>query len=331
MNRRFILPEKYRGLFIPDTHLDNRTPTSRLDDYLSSSMDELYEILYMAKKTKCDYVVHLGDIFHRADPLGICRNQVLDAFQGDKEGNPWGFDLFVVVGNHDTNNCKYDLQYSALGTLIKVGAIKKVEYDEKYGIGFGHFTNEIEQEIKDGLLLQYPAVIWATHATIILQDKCFDSDNFVTFKNMEFNPECRLLINGHVHTAYESIKNNVTFINPGSVARNDFTADSFHKTPKVVIVDYYRDGSKMRCSYQELKNFKEGKDIFNYIELKAVKSDKKEMTEYMTQIAKMTHLGMSQNVFENLRLDGIQKGIDDKVMDKAIEALKAVENAKKFL
>jgi DNA repair exonuclease SbcCD nuclease subunit len=325
------LSEKFRGLFIPDTHLDNRTPTSRMDDYLSSSMEEFYEILYMAQKMKCHYIVHLGDVFHRADPMGICRNQVLDALKGDKEGNPWGFDIFVCVGNHDINNSQYDLQYSALGTLIKVGAIQKVDFDDKYGIGFGHFNTKIEKQIANGLLTKYPAIIWATHATVTLNGGFPDNPDFVEFRNIEFNPECRLLINGHIHHEYNASKDEVSFVNPGSLARNDFTPDSFHKAPHVVVVDYYRDGSKLRWVYQELKNYKLGKDIFNYIEIKESKSAKKEMSEYMTQIAKMTHLGMSSNLYESVRLSGIQKQIDDVVLDVAISELRSVEEARKFL
>lgn len=323
------MSEKYRGLFIPDTHFDNRTPGSRIDDYLSTTMEEFYEILYMARKLKCHYIVHLGDVFHRPDPMGVCRNQVLEALSHDLSGEPWEFDKFVVVGNHDTGNCTYDLKYSALGTLIKVGAIQKVDYSEKYGVAFGHFEKNIEKNIKEGMFLTQPAVIWATHAMVLKQGGG-EQGEYVEFSKTDFNPECKLLINGHVHAASSDEKNGVQFINPGSIARNELNDDNLYKVPQVVVVDYYRDGSKIRCSYQPLKNIKPGSDIFNYIEVKKEKLRVKEVGEYMEQIANMTTLNLTDNLFESLRLSGIKKQVDEDIIDLAIQELKIVEDADKF-
>ena len=76
-----------RFLVVGDNHLDSKSPSSRLDNYMEAGLMELKETLKIAKATNCDYYILLGDLFHRIDVGGECRNRAIEILASD-EGEP---------------------------------------------------------------------------------------------------------------------------------------------------------------------------------------------------------------------------------------------------
>ena len=84
---------KKRFLIIGDNHLDSKTPQSRLDNYMLAGLSELEETLKIARAAQVDYYILLGDVFHRIDVGGECRNRALEILSKDESGKSWGFEI----------------------------------------------------------------------------------------------------------------------------------------------------------------------------------------------------------------------------------------------
>lgn len=320
------MPKKYRVAFIGDTHNDTMQPPYRIDSYFESMLEDTHETLRMAKQHNCHAYVHLGDLFHKSEPSGRCRNAVIDMFRHQVDGQVWPFEKFIVEGNHDNKNSPIHRPDTALGTLLKHNdALQCTDYAEDYKIGFGHFNNHIEADIRDGLLTRYPAIIWATHATITLSAPINDKHKHILFNDVPVNPECRLIINGHIHHAYASTRaDGVHFINPGSISRYELDEDNLNKIPNIVIVDYYDDGSKIKHGYHAVETALPGRDIFNFIQGRELKIEKMELKDYMRQIEQITQYKHGKNIFDNLRASGKAKNIDEPIVELAIDTLKTI-------
>ena len=109
---------KIKALFVGDTHGDDITPDKRKDSYLEACLEEMQECVDIAIGKKCDYVLHLGDVFHRIEPGPLIRNGYLKILS--KSVIPW----YTLIGNHDV---KHNLAYypqSSIRTLIEAGVLR---------------------------------------------------------------------------------------------------------------------------------------------------------------------------------------------------------------
>ncbi len=316
-------------MFVGDTHIDDRTPMSRLDNYLEASLDELQEIMDITKDLSCDALVHLGDVFHRIDPSGACRNGVLSILQHDKNGNPWPFRKITLIGNHDIDHNPHYLYRSALGTLLKAGAIENMDFCPELKIGLANFNPNIDQHIKDGLMESREAVIWTAHATILTQESPYLPSQ-VLFKDIRVNEACRMVISGHVHfPLFDSRHDGITFINPGSVCRNSIAKENLNRMPNILLVDYNLDGTDIKYQYVDIKCSKPADQIFKIEEMQAKKDGITDTKKYMKQISKMTIGLHGEDKYDMIRKSGLVKQIPEAVVAVVIETLKSVNKKRR--
>jgi predicted phosphodiesterase len=325
-----IAPSRARVLFIGDTHANDKTPEWRSDNYLDTCVSELAEALAVAHERRCDAVVHLGDVFHRLEPSGECRNRILATFQTDSNGDPWPFRKFVVLGNHDIRSHIDNLERSALGTLIYAGAVEKEEACEGLRLGFGHFQSGIEDALREGFLLEKPPfqgkppLIWALHAMVVTRKPPFE--DYILFEELPLDSTCRLVVAGHYHPPLEQVRSDGTrFINPGSVCRLSLKADERTRQPSVLMVDYALDGSDFQTEMIPLTSCLPASEIFRLEEAEVQAAQSKLMDHYLAQIGMVTAAAVSDDLSQSLHETGRAKNIPEAVIKRAVKAVEAVK------
>jgi len=236
-------------LVIGDNHLDSRTPQNRLDNYMESGLMELKESLMIAKAAKVDFCVFLGDIFNRIEVGGECRNRALEILAGDEDGD-WGFEKYVVIGNHDIAHNPNNIEKSALQTLISSKVIKCVDSLADLSIRFWHFTPDLDSKLSEGVLESYDEKIMFLHASIV--DKPFIFDH-ILFSDLKTNPSTKVIFSGHIHKKMQAEKPGLKFLNPGSLGRPEISADYEKNKVSVLLCQFNYDTDEFKYREVELK------------------------------------------------------------------------------
>ena len=320
-----------RILFFTDGHADNINPVSRRDDYMVACVAELNEALEIARDRNCDAFIHGGDVFHRMEVNGECRNQILACFLHDSYDNPWPFERYVVGGNHDYRHNPQNLRRSALGTIIKAQAVKYVTEIPSLKISCIHYYDGLEYDIADGALKANDSIIWICHANITLGEY-YEKADYVQFGDIPVNPQCQLILAGHIHSPMEMMRDDgVWFVNPGSISRNAATVDNMNRRPQVVLVEYELDGSYLRHEYIELQTPLPSKDIFKLEEIQARKDKQYDTQRFIQQISQITMWTADSDKYESLRKSGQAKQVDASVLERAIQTLKDVNEKRMAL
>lgn len=311
-----------RALIVGDLHNDNRQPPTRRDDYMSACLSELRECMEVAKKHVVDYVLFLGDIFHRMEPSGACRNQVIKILQRDDEGQPYQFRKLVVVGNHDVKNSLDNLKSSALGTLIRTKCLEYGDFFEEYGLALGHYRESIHEEMRNGLLMSQPAQIWAVHAYVVPGQ--FHASDYAIFDEIPMPEECQLLLAGHLHMPMEIQRaDGKKLINPGSVGRPKASAEHLDRQPKVMLMKYELGGD-VQTRYVELKSPMPADDVFYLEEARARASSRKAGKEFVKQVNSLSSWTQGEDKYDSVRTSGKHKGVSEEVVELAVTTLKEI-------
>lgn len=307
-----------KALVVGDLHNDNRQPPMRSDDYQQACIDELNEIIDIGEKNKVDYMLFLGDIFHRMDPTGTCRNAVIKALQRSTRRK------LVVVGNHDINNSFVNLMHCALGTLIIDGHLEYGEYFPEYGLGMLHYKEGIHEAIMEGRATEAEVLIWAAHAYIV-PSQFYDSEH-VIFDDMPLNPECKLVLAGHLHLPMELLREDgVGLINPGSVGRPKASAEHLGRNPKVLLLKYSLDGStEIQHKYVELECSKPPEEVFYLDAATEKRVNRKAAKEFVRQVSQLGEWTQGDDKYVSLRTNGKAKGVSEEVVQIAEKELREV-------
>jgi DNA repair exonuclease SbcCD nuclease subunit len=314
------MPTK-KVLFIGDVQADDRTPSSRKDDYLLSILDKINECVNIAKAKKVDALVLLGDLFDRMDPPGRCRNSVLSIFYKAKDYFP----IYAVIGNHDIKSSMPNLPNSALGTFIETDIFKYTDYEPELGIGFGHYTSTIEDDLKNGVYSDKPYFIWAIHANISTMTMPYEH---VIFSSLKWHPNCKMVVSGHLHREMADNYNGVFFSNPGPIGRDELNEYTLVHKPGVLYVEYEPYGEITHIETIKLKNVLPASDVFKIEEAQEKKHKNVETEKYMQQISKMTFWTAGPNKYESIRESAKLKNVDPVVVELVIETLKEVNSLK---
>lgn len=305
-----------RALVIGDVHADDRTPRMRKDNYLRSTAQELMSAFQVARERRVHAVYLLGDLFNRMDPQGICRNLMITILQVDENGEPWPFDVYAAIGNHDIRSSYAHLPNSALGTLMQAGAVKIVDQEPELGVAFAHWTNGVESDLASGLLahkLKTRAVVWIAHANITLGP--FPA-SYVLLRDLCLNDQARLVLAGHIHDRMEGVRerDGLKFVNPGSLCRISPTKD----IPQVAYIEYALDGSRVDYELLGLPGAADGLDLFKMDEYIAYKQTREARKSYIRHLNSF-HVRHISDPIERLRESAKAKNVPDAVLGLAVE------------
>lgn len=126
-------------LFVGDPHLDSSTPSSRVDDYASTSIEKLYALKNLCLVRDVKAVVLLGDVFNKHDQSNTYLNKVMKVFSDFKKEN---IEVYTIVGNHDLSFERMDtLPRSPLQMLFTADLIKHLD---NFIIDTGEYTVRVQ-------------------------------------------------------------------------------------------------------------------------------------------------------------------------------------------
>ena len=312
-----------RFLIIGDNHLDSKTPPSRLDNYMETCLQELLETLQIAKANKVDYYILLGDIFNRISVGGECRNRALEILSSDN-GEPWPFEKYLVVGNHDIAHDPDLMEKADAQSLVSAGCVKFVDTIEGLPVRFWHFTPKLDRNLKEGVMKDFDEKIMFMHASITDRPFAFDT---VLFDELTVHPNTKLIFSGHIHKKMEAEKVGVKFINPGSVGRNRISDDYSKTKVSVIGLQYDFSNDEYKTKVFELKSSLPYDVIFDVDASKAKKSENKNTQKFLEAITSGSVADkISGNIADDLILFAENRNILKEVTDMAVMAINIIQS-----
>lgn len=308
-------------LIVGDNHLDSKTPVSRIDNYMETGLMELKETLDIAQAANVDYYILLGDVFNRIEVGGECRNRALETLCSNN-GMPWGFEKYVIVGNHDIAHNFHNLDKSALQTLISAGALKCEDEIPGLPVRFLHFKSDLDYQLQKGELCNYLDDIIFLHGSIVDKPAIFDH---ILFSELKFRQATKLIISGHIHSpmmAYNK-ETDTRFINPGSLGRPEISEK--HK-PQVLLLQYDFENSSYLYKFLQLKNSLPHDVIFDIDKNTKSKHENKSTKMFIETI---TNMSVSANTTGNIENDfrefAKNKNVEKDVIKEAIETIQTIK------
>lgn len=124
---------------VGDAHLNDKTPSSRQDDFPLTSINKLEELFKICLANDYKNLIFLGDMFHKPTQSLIYLVKVMNIFTKFKNH---GINVYSIIGNHDVVYSKSEyIDKSSLGILFASNLVKpldKLEFDEVNIYGFNY-------------------------------------------------------------------------------------------------------------------------------------------------------------------------------------------------
>ena len=291
-------------LHITDSHATVKGPESRKDIYYIAFLKKMYELGYMIKHEKIDYVIHTGDLFHTA--------RVSDKFAGQTAEmiKMWGVPVYVVPGNHDIEGYSVDtIDQTKLGLLAKTGVVtildrdNPIRFQETFAGGeildvaitgqeyYAHIDegnmDDFKMSESDGdiniLCIHGYIADTPQHPDI----KCTYAKDIIT--------DADIILTGHYHRQFEIDLGDTMIYNPGSMMRIEQTDYNKGHTPAYGILDIHLDNSgSVEYDYQfhTFKIAQPSTIIFDY------------ETKYKQKIASITLEGFKTSLANTMNTSG---------------------------
>ena len=260
--------------FIGDIHIDDKQPKFRSDDYCQTIAKKLNWALTWCRENNVDKVILLGDVFNKKEVGGRARNLTIQVFKKHISA-PNAPEILCTIGNHDTGNDMINFKNTTLFTLSQVGFLtikRNPAYDPESMVAFGHHTVKIDQEISENGLMHPEALIWALHAAVYYQPSQYGID----FNHIEINGPAKLLVCGHIHSAYQCRRSDgIELINPGPIARTAFTPGVRNQKIQMLVVEHDRK-SIIKKDFIDIP-YMDVNDVFHIEKIQMQKSIKKQV------------------------------------------------------
>lgn len=272
-------------LSISDSHITNRTPASRIDNYQESMFQKFQEISQIATELNVEYIFHSGDLFH---------SPTIDRELAGKLAEiilKFPCPMYVVPGNHDLYGYNPNTLYQTmLGLLVKTKVVKLLDRTHiietpRYRIEGQPFYNKIDQDNKtqdygmNPSLQQNQFRILFAHG-MLLEDSFLPEVPHTTISELNDKSLAPNVIHvGHFHKGFKNIQTttpaNSLVLNPGSLSRNDASWDNFRRTVGIIYGEL-NDTSDHPFNWRfiPLKSAKPGSEILSRMKIDESKEKK---------------------------------------------------------
>jgi len=228
-------------LYLTDTHLKEKNPVSRIDNYLDSLMLKLIEVAEIATELSVDYIIHGGDFFDQAHQSVYLLNRVLEFFDKiPKRLLP----IHVVLGNHEWRGRWEDWrEKSALKTLMEMNLIILHEGYLLIPVNGMKVHSRHEQFVRKPVM--WPHHLWTDY---------------------EGPGDIFLVSDYHPGQGYHVIKTRggkrVHFVAPGAIARIGRSSEDICKVPSVAIIEISKRG-EVDAYFRALQSAKPAEDVIS--------------------------------------------------------------------
>lgn len=269
--------KRMKFLFFTDGHLRGINSVNRKGDYFSDWMDKFDELLSIAKKEKCEFIVDAGDLLDISSPSFRILDTLADKVEKAK------INIYSLQGNHSLH-CGHieNSAYTGLAHLQKrckyFYSLSEIE-GENFVIEGIEYEHNIEEKLKEGIFLDDARYkILVVHA-LVTPGKFFDEVSYLTPE--QFPTDADLVLLGHYHHPFTQKVGNTEFLNIGCFGRLSIAEHDIE--PSVAIIDT----DLRQVKVIKLKSAKPGNKIFDlekYNELKVAKKDIKDFLESLNSV-----------------------------------------------
>ena len=162
-------------------------PENRVDLFFEIQYNKIEQILHIAVKNECDYILQAGDIMDNPRPSFELIEKYVSLFRKYKIGE--NLKILHVWGQHDmrfrTKERTATKLFNFLGYLEEVNGVKKLSPDiDLYGCSWGDEIPKIEYSIEDkfNILLIHATIAdkpqWVGHEDFLKSDTLFKKHPF---------------------------------------------------------------------------------------------------------------------------------------------------------
>lgn len=255
-----------------DVHLAVDSPQSRTDNWADTVMGKLRQVGRIARQEQAVAVIDGGDFFHVKSPTRTPHALVERIAQLHTE---YPCPVYACIGNHD---CKYGdytfLNEQPLGVLFSSGVFKRL-YDKHEAffsdeeitvrvVGIPYHGTQYDmtrfENIKKG---DEDYLVVVAH---VLASKTggsmFESEDIVGYKDLAgLDPQIWMFGHWHKDQGIEEIAPGKHVINIGSLTRGTLSQDDLERTPSVAILNFTKQGVKIRKQALDIKPVSEVFDL----------------------------------------------------------------------
>lgn len=300
-------------LYCTDIHIKGKNPINRLDNYYESCLEKIDEIINIAKRQECSFIICGGDLFDSP----YVSNTIIDDFVDKVEQSK--IEWYIVPGNHDMIGHNWSVsKASALAHIFRrskeIKPLTIIRTSKLYIKGIEYY-HDIETDLKkDGLIhaQENKFTIAVPHAFISIKP-FFKEVNHVCAKDLKTNYD--LILCSHFHMKFDEIINKTRFINSNSIGRTSITEQHI---PQVIIFD-----SAYRIMKIDLESAKKANEIFDLSKYEELKANKKDIKEFLNSLRDVNFQSMS--ISEQIVKIGKEQKIEQNIIDYLLDKIGEVK------
>lgn len=325
--------DDFKMLVVGDVHLSDSSPGNRTETYTEDLFAKCEEVRTIAKNSKVDAVLFLGDIFHKKQP-NLVSHRLVQRFAAYLAS--FSIPVYILVGNHDISDGSLTtLARQPIGIFSQIPNVQLLTWD----------TIEIAPDV---LLSTVPGVPirsgdWLQHYNIKLPDNEVPSRLIVAAHQdicpdlNSYPPQARdhlqeasqiasvtnadIVLYGHMHDSHGVYKKNgVVFSNLGSLCR--LTVGDTEHLPHVAVYTIKGDENRsVGVDIVPITSVRPAADVFLLEEVQGAKEYQKDIDSTVKQLqATKLHKFSIEEVISAIK---VQKA-EEPVKNKAIELLEKV-------
>lgn len=340
-------------LYFGDLHERVKPPENRKDDFRQTVNNKIKEIRELGMKYKVKAFLQPGDFLDepkhdpaflsevinrwgfsdvQEDILGIATGKVHIKDVSEKIKNH--IPIIGAIGNHELyGNALKSYPKTSLSFLEKIGFMhfptkdKPFIFEDESGftvaITASHYDthmdhpDHIDEYIVEEKLGDYH--IHMVHGYLTNKDMG-DIFPHTTVDDIAKKTKADLTIAGHDHIGFKMLEvDGKKFVNPGAIVRLTNDTKEMKRRPKVLLIDISKDKG-ITVTNKYLKSAPKGEDVIDRSK-NAFKEDMDSKMEKIRSLVNKSNVGSGLNITDIIKAISESEKIDDKLKDRAIEAV----------
>lgn len=233
-----------------DTHLADKAPQSRTDDWASTVLDKLAQVGQIAREVGADAVIDGGDFFHIKTPSRTSHaliTRVAEVHRG------YPCPTYILTGNHDVKYGDSDfIGESPLGVLLSTGVFRpfggsqEIIFDQVRVCGIPYHGKAYDRALISSFCKRPgdpPNLFVAAHLLASeAGGEMFGSEDILGYGELlPLEPDVWAF--GHWHKNQGvTVREQKTIINIGSLTRGSLSEDEVSRIPEVAILRFTAAG-----------------------------------------------------------------------------------------
>lgn len=303
--------------YIQDSHIKGTNSINYIGNYYEDCMNQLESFLKLAKKNKCDCLIHGGDVWENPVVSNLMVDEFIDLIEKYK------IPLYVVWGNHDQIGQNIETSKgSSLAHCFRRSKLINhlVELDhkifkskEEFTISSFDYEYEIEEQLKKYKLNKFTYkgkerfTVYILHA-FVTPKPFLPEVSHIVCEDIKGNAD--LVLVAHYHEPWEKKVGDTTFLDIGCFGRLNINEAKIK--PSMCLIDT----DKKSWEVIEIPH-KPGNEIFDLKKHKDKKDFKKDMNKFFSSLksSKINKFQVKDIITKICKEQKIDKNVKNIIME----------------